>query len=36
VPLMVAAGAATGEPGRRIFTDQVMGAVVSAIELGAP
>lgn len=35
LPLMVAAGAAQGEPGRRVFTDEVMGARVSAFELGA-
>ena len=34
-PLMVAAGAAAGEPGRRIFADQVMGVAVSAIGFGA-
>ena len=34
LPLMVAAGAAAGEPGRRIFEDDVMGVRVSAFELG--
>jgi aromatic ring-opening dioxygenase catalytic subunit (LigB family) len=34
LPLMVAAGAAEGEPARRIFEDVVMGAAVSAFELG--
>jgi len=34
MPLLVAAGAASGEPGRRIFGDEVMGAAVSAIEFG--
>lgn len=33
-PLMVAAGAAAGEPGRVAFRDQVMDVVVSAIEFG--
>jgi aromatic ring-opening dioxygenase catalytic subunit (LigB family) len=36
LPLMVAAGAAEGERGRRIFQDEVMGARVSAFELGEP
>jgi aromatic ring-opening dioxygenase catalytic subunit (LigB family) len=34
LPLMVAAGAAPGEAGRRVFQDQVMGVVVSAFEFG--
>ena len=34
LPLLVAAGAASGEPGRRTFGDQVMGAQVSAFEFG--
>jgi len=34
LPLMVAAGAASGEPGRRRFSDQVMGVQVSAFEFG--
>ena len=34
LPLMVAAGAATGEPGRVAFRDEVMNVVVSAIEFG--
>ena len=34
LPLMVAAGAATGEPGRVAFRDQVMNVTVSAIEFG--
>ena len=34
LPLMVAAGAAGDEPGRRIFRDQVMGAEVSAFQFG--
>ena len=34
LPLMVAAGAATGEPGRIAFRDQVMNVVVSAVEFG--
>jgi aromatic ring-opening dioxygenase catalytic subunit (LigB family) len=34
LPLMVAAGAAAGEPGKRIFDDRVMGATVSAIRFG--
>jgi hypothetical protein len=33
---MVAAGAAETERGRRIFQDEVMGARVSAFELGDP
>ena len=36
LPLMVAAGAADGEAGRRIFQDTVMGVVVSAFEFGGP
>ncbi len=35
LPLLVAAGAAGGEPGRRVFSDEVMGVRVSAFELGA-
>ena len=34
LPLMVAAGAADGERGRRLFQDEVMSARVSAFELG--
>ena len=34
LPLMVAAGAASGEPGRIAFRDQVMNVVVSAVEFG--
>jgi aromatic ring-opening dioxygenase catalytic subunit (LigB family) len=34
LPLMVAAGAASGEPGRVAFRDQVMDVVVSAVEFG--
>lgn len=34
LPLLVAAGAASGEPGRRTFSDQVMGVQVSAFEFG--
>ncbi len=34
IPLMVAAGAASGEAGRHIFRDQVMGAQVAAFEFG--
>lgn len=34
LPLMVAAGAARGEPGRVAFRDEVMNVVVSAIEFG--
>jgi len=34
LPLMVAAGAAGTDPGRRVFRDEVMGAVVSAVVLG--
>ncbi|MEW5852782.1 MAG: class III extradiol ring-cleavage dioxygenase [Myxococcota bacterium] len=34
LPLMVVAGAADGEAGRQVFTDQVMGVVVSAFEFG--
>lgn len=33
-PLFVAAGAAATEPGRRIFTDNVMGVDVSAVRFG--
>ena len=36
LPLMVAAGAAPGEPGRVAFRDTVMDVVVSAIEFGEP
>lgn len=35
LPLMVAAGAAGGEPGRRTFQGEVMGVRVSAFEFGA-
>lgn len=34
LPLMVAAGAAHGEPGRIAFRDKVMDVVVSAVEFG--
>lgn len=34
LPLMVAAGAASGEPGRRVFSGEVMGVDVSAFEFG--
>ncbi|MEZ5993694.1 MAG: hypothetical protein R3E76_15275 [Planctomycetota bacterium] len=34
MPLLVAAGAASGEQGRRVFTDDVMGVQVSAFEFG--
>ena len=34
LPLMVAAGAAGADPGRRVFRDDVLGAVVSAIQFG--
>ncbi|GAA4332966.1 class III extradiol ring-cleavage dioxygenase [Pigmentiphaga soli] len=34
LPLMVAAGAAAGDAGRRIFRDQVMNVVVSACRFG--
>ena len=34
LPLMVAAGAAPDDPGERVFTDQVMGATVSAFRFG--
>ena len=34
LPLMVAAGAASGEPGRVAFRDEVMHVVVSAVEFG--
>ncbi len=34
LPLMVAAGAASGEQGRRIYSDEVMGVAVSAYEFG--
>ncbi len=34
IPLMVAAGAGSGDAGRRIFSDQVMGVQVSAFEFG--
>jgi aromatic ring-opening dioxygenase catalytic subunit (LigB family) len=34
LPLMVAAGAASGEPGRIAFRDQVMDVVISAVEFG--
>lgn len=35
LPLMIAAGAASGEPGRVLFRDEVMGVTVSALEFGA-
>jgi len=35
VPLFVAAGAAGEDPGRRIFSDSVLGTTVSAYEFGA-
>ncbi len=34
LPLMVAAGAASADRGRTVFTDTVMGAVVSAVQFG--
>ena len=34
LPLMIAAGAAGEDPGRKVFEDTVMGAVVSAIQFG--
>ncbi|MFT6625215.1 MAG: aromatic ring-opening dioxygenase catalytic subunit (LigB family) [Cycloclasticus sp.] len=34
IPLMVAAGAAGNDAGKNIFTDQVMGATVSAYQFG--
>lgn len=34
LPLMVAAGAAGEDPGRRIFKDDVMGVIVSAVQFG--
>ena len=34
LPLMVVAGAASNEPGRRVFSDLVMGVEVSAFEFG--
>jgi aromatic ring-opening dioxygenase catalytic subunit (LigB family) len=34
LPLMVAAGAASGEPGRVAFRDTVMDVVISAVEFG--
>ena len=34
LPLMVAAGAAGDDTGRRVFKDEVMGAVVSAFQFG--
>lgn len=34
LPMMVAAGAAMDEPGARVFSDRVMGAVVSAFQFG--
>ena len=34
IPLMIAAGAAGHEPGRRVFTDTIMGATISAIQFG--
>lgn len=35
LPLMIAAGAASDEPGRVLFRDEVMGVAVSALEFGA-
>jgi aromatic ring-opening dioxygenase catalytic subunit (LigB family) len=35
IPLMVAAGAAESDLGRRVFADHVMGAIVSAYQFGA-
>lgn len=34
VPLMVAAGAAEGEPGRRVYHDVIMGAMTSGFRFG--
>jgi aromatic ring-opening dioxygenase catalytic subunit (LigB family) len=34
IPLLVAAGAAGEDPGRKIFSDRVMGATVSAFQFG--
>ncbi len=34
IPLMVAAGAGRGDTGRKIFSDRVMGATVSAFQFG--
>jgi aromatic ring-opening dioxygenase catalytic subunit (LigB family) len=34
VPLMVAAGAGGGDPGKVVFRDEVMGVVVSAVQFG--
>jgi len=34
IPLLVASGAAEGENGRKIFSDRVMGAIVSAFQFG--
>ena len=34
LPLMVAAGAAGGEPGVRVFNDTIMGAVTSGFRFG--
>ncbi|MBX3228002.1 MAG: dioxygenase [Labilithrix sp.] len=34
LPLMVAAGAGAGDPGKRIFRDDVMGVFVSAVQFG--
>ena len=36
IPLMIAAGAAADEPGRRVFADTIMGATISAIRFGEP
>ncbi|RMG13060.1 MAG: dioxygenase [Deltaproteobacteria bacterium] len=36
LPLLVAAGAATGELGRHLFRDKVMGSWISAFEFGTP
>jgi aromatic ring-opening dioxygenase catalytic subunit (LigB family) len=36
LPLMVAAGAAEGEPGEQVFHGQAMGATLSAFQFGSP
>jgi len=36
IPLMIAAGAAGDEPGRRVFADTIMGATISAFQFGGP
>jgi len=36
IPLMVAAGAATGEPGRRTFSESIAGNAISGFEFGEP